>query len=253
MDTHDLIELARKCQNSESKRARRLAEAVLQFFNEELDGLEEEIEDEEVAEDVTYTYEIDGAHILVDPAIIDGVTYTTGMNAFQSYKACYTKYGFDAYANKEKREAFAQMSLSEALQAGKSHIPFFEPQDWDARKKEIMKTVLENMAIAKIPQGLIVQQGIDSYFGDVLNGQNIVGKLLMEVRDEKEREESLKRTLLRLDSLERVGEKRDALQGQCTYDTHDGVATATKRQCVSVEERVAIVEEKHGKGVLDAA
>ena len=177
---------------------------------------------------------------MVDPAIIDGVTYNTGMNAFQSYKACYTKDGFDAYANKEKREAFAQMSLSEALQAGKSHIPFFEPQDWDARKKELMKTVLENMVIAKFPQGLIVQQGIDSYFGDAFNGQNIVGKLLMEVRDEREREESLKRTLL-------VGEKRDALQGQCTHDV------ATKRRRISVEERVAIVEEKHGKGVLDPA
>ena len=132
MDASKLIKLAEKCEDSNSKRARRLAAAVIQYFG--MIGSDDDDGITEVKEEFTNTFEIPGANILLDPASIDGLTYNTAMNAFQGYKTCYTRDGYDSLANRHKWEAFAEMDLSGALQEGESRIPYFDPVDWDHRE-----------------------------------------------------------------------------------------------------------------------
>ena len=166
--------------NPSIKNADQMVEAIREYFNYE----EEEFDDDPQV----FAHLIPGANILEDTTEIDGIVFPTGMHAFQSFKLCYTANGFDMDANKDKRENFAHMTLNEAIQIGKSKIEHFDPVDWDQRKNEIMKLVLVNMFFGVLPEGEIIQCGIDSYFGAENGGKNVIGKLLMEIREEQKEE-----------------------------------------------------------------
>lgn len=151
----------------------------------EYEEVESEAENESNSIKSFATHDIPGANIVTDPTTIDGIQYPSGMHAFQSFKLCYTPTGFDENANKVEREKFANMTLGEAVRIGKSPIKHFDPLDWDQRKDGVMKNILSNMSFDLLPEGRIVQYGIDSYFGAENGGKNIVGKLLMEIREER--------------------------------------------------------------------
>lgn len=115
------------------------------------------------------------------PVTFEGITYTNSEAAFQAQKC------IDA----EDRKAFSTMSPSEAKRAGR-HVKL--RPDWETIKVDIMTKIVESKFTQNVNLGLKLLETQDSYleegntWGDRIwgtvngNGQNLLGKILMQTR-----------------------------------------------------------------------
>ena len=115
------------------------------------------------------------------PVTFEGITYTNSEAAFQAQKC------IDA----EDRKAFSTMSPSEAKRAGR-HVKL--RPDWETIKVDIMTKIVESKFTQNVNLGLKLLETQDNYleegntWGDRIwgtvngNGQNLLGKILMQTR-----------------------------------------------------------------------
>ncbi len=115
------------------------------------------------------------------PVTFEGITYTNSEAAFQAQKC------IDA----EDRKAFSIMSPSEAKRAGR-HVKL--RPDWETIKVDIMTKIVELKFTQNVNLGLKLLETQDNYleegntWGDRIwgtvngNGQNLLGKILMQTR-----------------------------------------------------------------------
>ena len=115
------------------------------------------------------------------PVTFEGITYTNSEAAFQAQKC------IDA----EDRKVFSTMSPSEAKRAGR-HVKL--RPDWETIKVDIMTKIVESKFTQNVNLGLKLLETQDSYleedntWGDRIwgtvngNGQNLLGKILMQTR-----------------------------------------------------------------------
>ena len=115
------------------------------------------------------------------PVTFEGITYTNSEAAFQAQKC------IDA----EDRKAFSTMSPSEAKRAGR-HVKL--RPDWETIKVDIMTKIVESKFTQNVNLGLKLLETQDSdleegnTWGDRIwgtvngNGQNLLGKILMQTR-----------------------------------------------------------------------
>ena len=111
----------------------------------------------------------------------EGITYTNSEAAFQAQKCI----------DVEDRKAFSTMSPSEAKRAGR-HVKL--RPDWETIKVDIMTKIVELKFTQNVNLGLKLLETQDNYleegntwrdriWGTVNgNGQNLLGKILMQTR-----------------------------------------------------------------------
>lgn len=117
------------------------------------------------------------------PITYEGITYTNNEAAFQAQKC----------ENPEGREAFANLNPSEAKKIGR-HVHL--RKDWESVKRDIMYNILLNKFKQNPMLRLKLQATGDAYLEEGNNwgdfvwgtvkgiGENRLGKLLMQVREE---------------------------------------------------------------------
>lgn len=155
------------------------------------------------------------------PFDFGGVIYDTAMNAFQAQKA--------ALAD---RHRFAKVSWVDAVQMGRGCK--IDVEEWNDNRQDLMLAILREQAQQHRTLKAKVRQCGDAYTEDSMKDDywhTHLPLIWATLKEEFDEEEDLKRGV--------------------AQEVTAAVATAAKRRRLTAEERVAIVENIHGKGVLD--